>query len=151
MTEVIALSNKKMKVLVIVLVFLVIILFIGLMIPLKFNLGRNFLCSDEISGEKIHVKIEGEYFKYLLRDDEFHGKIIVDGKREADQWFRFTDDTYGNFNDEYGQPEGAILQYDMFKYISIADKDYQISSDWDESWSSDFERKVRLNKLINIF
>ena len=82
------------------------------------------------NGEKVAVEIKGTYYKYLLRDDEFQGSIIVEGKREANQRFSFTEDIYSNFNDAYGQPEGRILQYDMFKYISIAEQEYQISSEW---------------------
>lgn len=123
-------SDKIKKVLIGIVSFGSVVVFVAFLIPIQTEIEKTLLCNDPTSGEKVLVEIKGTYYKYLFGDDEFRGSIIIEGKREANQRFSFIDDRYSNFNDVYGQPEGSILQYDMFQYISISEQGYQISSEW---------------------
>lgn len=135
---------SKKRFFICILIVALLFVFAGYLIPTKTTLDKKLPCTDNQTGEIINVFVSGTYYKYLLGDDVFDGTIEVEGIRTCTQKFELTDDLYTNFNDEYGQPQGTILQFKEFSYISIADEGYSISSEWDSSWKEESEKKVFL-------
>lgn len=66
----------------------------------------------------------------------------MEGKRSLEREYTLRDDLYTNFVDEYGQPEGMILQFKKFSYINIYDLDYYLYSEWDTAWTKEFKQKM---------
>ena len=129
---------------IIYILFLIISMFIfaGYVIPKKITIEKTLDCFEEISGKKVTVIISGIYYSYLLRDDCFNGTINVENKRVCTMEYHLRKDLYTNFVDEYGQPEGMILQFKKFSYINIYDLDYYLYSEWDTAWTKEFKQKM---------
>ncbi|MCI8629264.1 MAG: hypothetical protein HFE57_07160 [Firmicutes bacterium] len=130
------------RLLYILIAIFCIFIFVGYTIPQKTNIEKSLNCFDEVSKKKIMVTISGTYYSYFLTDDVFKGIIIVEGKRSLEREYTLRDDLYTNFVDEYGQPEGMILQFKKFSYINIYDLDYYLYSEWDTAWTKEFKQKM---------
>lgn len=131
-----------------VLAAVAVFLFAGLCVPKRTHVEKVLLCTEEGKTEPVTAEIRGTYSAYLLRDDVFNGVIEIQGKRQETGRFTLFKDTYTSFHDAYGQPEGVILQFKEFSYISVVDSGYTISSEWDAGWKEESERKRKWNDTL---
>ena len=94
-----------------VLAAVAVFLFVGACVPKKTLVEKSLSCTGDGQAEPVTVEVSGTYYAYLLRDDVFDGTIDVKGERRETGRFTLLKDTYTSFHDEYGQPEGVILQF----------------------------------------
>ena len=132
----------------VVLAAMTVFLFAGLCVPKKTLVEKSLSCTKEGQAEPVTAEITGTYYAYFLRDDVFDGTIEIQGKRQETGRFTLFKDTYTSFHDAYGQPEGVILQFKEFSYISVVDSGYTISSEWDAGWKEESERKRKWNDTL---
>lgn len=125
-----------------------VFLFAGLCVPKRTHVEKVLPCTEEGQTEPVTAEIRGTYYAYLLRDDVFNGVVEIQGKRQETGRFTLFKDTCTSFHDAYGQPEGVILQFKEFSYISVADSGYVISSEWDAGWKEESERKQKWNNTL---